>query len=377
MKTFTDRWRELDWDDIRLRINSKTPDDVERALHCARPGREEMMALLSPAAEALLEPLAQQAQRLTRQRFGHTVSFYVPLYLSNLCANDCTYCGFSMSNRIKRKTLDAGEIARECAAIKSLGFDHLLLVTGEHQTKVGMDYFRTHFPAIRRQFASLQMEVQPLAEHEYAELKTLGLDGVMVYQETYHEAVYARHHLRGNKQDFFWRLETPDRLGRAGIDRIGLGALIGLSDSWRVDCFMVAEHLLWLQQHYWQSRYSVSFPRLRPCTGGVEPASIMDERQLVQTICAFRLLVPEVELSLSTRESPAFRDNVIPLAITSVSAFSKTQPGGYADDHPELEQFAPHDSRRPEEVAAALSRSGIQPVWKDWDSFLGRGAQKS
>ena len=377
MKTFTDRWRELDWDDIRLRINSKTPDDVERALHCARPGREEMMALLSPAAEALLEPLAQQAQRLTRQRFGHTVSFYVPLYLSNLCANDCTYCGFSMSNRIKRKTLDAGEIARECAAIKALGFDHLLLVTGEHQTKVGMDYFRTHFPAIRRQFASLQMEVQPLAEHEYAELKTLGLDGVMVYQETYHEAVYARHHLRGNKQDFFWRLETPDRLGRAGIDRIGLGALIGLSDSWRVDCFMVAEHLLWLQQHYWQSRYSVSFPRLRPCTGGVEPASIMDERQLVQTICAFRLLVPEVELSLSTRESPAFRDNVIPLAITSVSAFSKTQPGGYADDHPELEQFAPHDSRRPEVVAAALSRSGIQPVWKDWDSFLGRGAQKS
>ncbi|WP_312074634.1 2-iminoacetate synthase ThiH [Atlantibacter sp.] len=377
MKTFTDRWRELDWDDIRLRINSKTPDDVERALHCARPGREEMMALLSPAAETLLEPLAQQAQRLTRQRFGHTVSFYVPLYLSNLCANDCTYCGFSMSNRIKRKTLDAGEIARECAAIKALGFDHLLLVTGEHQTKVGMDYFRTHFPAIRRQFASLQMEVQPLAEHEYAELKTLGLDGVMVYQETYQEAVYARHHLRGNKQDFFWRLETPDRLGRAGIDRIGLGALIGLSDSWRVDCFMVAEHLLWLQQHYWQSRYSVSFPRLRPCTGGVEPASIMNERQLVQTICAFRLLVPEVELSLSTRESPAFRDNVIPLAITSVSAFSKTQPGGYADDHPELEQFAPHDSRRPEEVAAALSQSGIQPVWKDWDSFLGRGAQKS
>ena len=372
MKTFTDRWRELDWDDIRLRINSKTPEDVERALRCPRPGREEMMALLSPAADAVLEPLARQAQRLTRQRFGHTVSFYVPLYLSNLCANDCTYCGFSMSNRIKRKTLDADEIARECAAIKALGFDHLLLVTGEHQSKVGMDYFRTHFPAIRQQFASLQMEVQPLAEQEYAELKTLGLDGVMVYQETYHEAVYARHHLRGNKQDFFWRLETPDRLGRAGIDRIGLGALIGLSDSWRVDCYMVAEHLLWLQQHYWKSRYSISFPRLRPCTGGVEPASIMDERQLVQAICAFRLLAPEVELSLSTRESPAFRDNVIPLAITSVSAFSKTQPGGYADDHPELEQFAPHDARRPEEVAAALSRSGIQPIWKDWDSFLGR-----
>ncbi|HEB0856673.1 TPA: 2-iminoacetate synthase ThiH, partial [Citrobacter freundii] len=180
---------------------------------------------------------------------------------------------------------------------------------------------------------------------------------------------------KGKKQDFFWRLETPDRLGRAGIDKIGLGALIGLSDSWRVDCYMVAEHLLWMQQHYWQSRYSISFPRLRPCTGGIEPASIMDERQLVQTICAFRLLAPEIELSLSTRESPWFRDHVIPLAINNVSAFSKTQPGGYADNHPELEQFSPHDDRRPEAVANALMAKGLQPVWKDWDSYLGRASQ--
>jgi len=256
-----------------------------------------------------------------------------------------------------------------------MGFEHLLLVTGEHQGKVGMDYFRRHLPAIRCRFASLQMEVQPLAQEEYAELKTLGLDGVMVYQETYHEAEYARHHLKGKKQDFFWRLDTPDRLGRAGIDKIGLGALIGLSDSWRVDCYMVAEHLLWLQKHYWQSRFSISFPRLRPCAGGIEPASIMDERQLVQTICAFRLLAPEIELSLSTRESPWFRDRVVPLAINNVSAFSKTQPGGYADDHPELEQFSPHDGRRPQEVADALTARGLQPVWKDWDNFLGRVSQ--
>ena len=338
--------------------------------------RDDMMALLSPAASEYLEPLAQRAQRLTRQRFGNVVSFYVPLYLSNLCANDCTYCGFSMSNRIKRKTLDEADIARESAAIREMGFEHLLLVTGEHQAKVGMDYFRRHLPALREQFSSLQMEVQPLAETEYAELKQLGLDGVMVYQETYHEATYARHHLKGKKQDFFWRLETPDRLGRAGIDKIGLGALIGLSDNWRVDCYTVAEHLLWLQQHYWQSRYSVSFPRLRPCTGSIEPASIMDERQLVQAICAFRLLAPEIELSLSTRESPWFRDRVIPLAINNVSAFSKTQPGGYADNHPELEQFSPHDDRRPEAVAAALTAQGLQPVWKDWDSYLGRPSQR-
>ncbi|MDX5630896.1 MULTISPECIES: 2-iminoacetate synthase ThiH [unclassified Brenneria] len=368
-------WQRLDWDDLTLRINSKTARDVEQALAAARPDREDFMALISPAAAPYLEPLAQRAQQLTRQRFGNTVGFYVPLYLSNLCSNDCSYCGFSMSNHIKRKTLDDAEILRECAAIKALGFDSLLLVTGEHQRKVGMDYFRRVFPLIRPHFSALMIEVQPLAQEEYAELKGLGLDGVMVYQETYHPATYQQHHLRGQKQDFYWRLATPDRLGRAGIDKIGLGALIGLSDSWRTDCYMVAEHLLYLQQTYWQSRFSVSFPRLRPCAGGIQPASLMDEAQLMQVICAFRLLSPDIELSLSTRESPFFRDHAVPIAINNVSAFSKTQPGGYADDHPELEQFSPHDARRPEEVAQAIIRAGLQPVWKDWDGYLGRRSQ--
>lgn len=375
MADFLQRWQQLNWDDITLRINAKTVRDVEKALNSPKVGREELMALLSPAAAAYLEPLAQRAQRLMRQRFGNTVSFYVPLYLSNLCANDCTYCGFSMSNRIKRKTLDQQEIARECEAIRAMGFDNLLLVTGEHQTKVGMDYFRRHLPDIRARFSSLMMEVQPLAQEEYGELKALGLDGVLVYQETYHEGSYRQHHLKGNKQDFFFRLETPDRLGRAGIDKIGLGTLNGLSDNWRTDCFMMAEHLLWLQQTYWQSRYSLAFPRLRPCAGGIQPASLMSEKQLVQTLCAFRLFAPEAELTLSTRESPHFRDHVIPLAITHVSAFSKTQPGGYADDRPELEQFAPHDGRTPQQVASALQTAGLQPVWKDWDQFLGRAPQ--
>lgn len=371
--TFSQRWQQLNWDDISLRINSKTADDVEHALGAPKLTRDDFMALISPAAANYLEPLAQRAQQLTRQRFGNTVSFYVPLYLSNLCANDCSYCGFSMSNRIKRKTLDAAEIERECAAIKKLGFEHLLLVAGEHQTKVGMDYFRRHLPQIRSHFSSLMMEVQPLSEEEYRELKTLGLDGVLVYQETYHPSTYQQHHLRGQKQDFHWRLATPDRLGKAGIDKIGLGALIGLSSSWRTDSYMLAEHLLYLQQTYWQSRYSLSFPRLRPCAGGIEPAVVMSEAQLVQLICAFRLFAPEVELSLSTRESPFFRDHMIPLAINSISAGSKTQPGGYADDTPpELEQFEPHDGRTPHQVAAAISAVGLQPVWKDWDSYLGR-----
>ncbi|WP_395949354.1 2-iminoacetate synthase ThiH [Aeromonas sp. A-8] len=370
---FADRWRELEWDDVGMSIRAKTARDVERALANPRRTLQDFMALISPAAEPFLPRMAQLAERLTRQRFGNTVGFYVPLYLSNLCANDCSYCGFSMSNRLKRKTLNSEEIERECLALKARGFDSVLLVTGEHETKVGMDYFREHLPRIRRHFSTLAMEVQPLSEAEYAELKTLGLDAVMVYQETYHAPAYARHHLRGNKQDIGWRLATPDRLGRAGIDKIGLGALIGLSPDWRADSYFVAEHLSWLERHHWQSRYSLSFPRLRPCTGGLEPEVCMSDRQLVQLICAWRLFSPTLDLSLSTRESPAFRNGALRLGITQMSAESRTQPGGYAEgDKEELEQFAIHDDRSLGEVADAVRQAGLQPVFKDWEAFLGR-----
>lgn len=371
--SFVDRWRELEWDDIGMQIRAKTTRDVERALANPRRTLADFMALISPAAEAFLPQMAAEAERLTRQRFGNTVGFYVPLYLSNLCANDCSYCGFSMSNRLKRKTLDAEEIERECLAIKARGFDSVLLVTGEHESKVGMAYFREHLPQIRRHFSALAMEVQPLSQADYAELKTLGLDAVMVYQETYHAPSYARHHLRGNKQDIEWRLATPERLGRAGIDKIGLGALIGLSSDWRADSYFVAEHLAWMERHHWQSRYSLSFPRLRPCTGGLQPEVVMSDRQLVQLICAWRLFSPTLELSLSTRESPAFRNGALRLGITQMSAESRTQPGGYAEgDKEELEQFAIHDDRSLGEVAAAVRQAGLQPVFKDWEPFLGR-----
>lgn len=372
MADFATYWQTLDQNELRLRIDSQTSRQVQQALNDELFGINKLIALLSPAAEIFLEDMALKAQQLTRQRFGHTVNFFAPLYLSNLCANECTYCGFSMGNRIRRKTLDGGEIRQECEAIRQLGFNQLLLVTGEHQNKVGMDYFRRHLPYIRQQFSSLMMEVQPLEEQDYRELRGLGLDGVLVYQETYHASCYAAHHLRGNKQDFFFRLQTPERLGRAGIDKIGLGVLAGLSGHWRTDCLMMGEHLRWLQKHYWQSRYSVAFPRLRPCTGGITPASLMNERQLLQVMCAFRLFSPPTEISLSTRESTLFRDHAIPIVVTTASAFSKTAPGGYAENNDALEQFSPEDHRRPEVVAAVIQQAGLQPVWKDWESYFGR-----
>ncbi|TNZ68484.1 2-iminoacetate synthase ThiH [Vibrio parahaemolyticus] len=370
--SFYDRFQQLDWDDISMSIYAQTEQDVERALAKPKRDLEDFKALISPAAEPYLEQMAKLSYSLTRKRFGNTMSLYIPLYLSNLCANACTYCGFSMENRIKRRTLNRDEVEAEIDAIKRMKFDSVLLVTGEHETKVGMKYFREMVPIIKQRFNYLAMEVQPLDQDEYAELKTLGLDAVMVYQETYHPKTYAQHHLRGNKMDFRYRLETPDRLAKAGIDKIGIGALIGL-EEWRTDCFFAAAHLDYLERTYWQSRYSISFPRLRPCAGnvpasGLQPKSVMTDKQLVQLICAYRLFNPEVELSLSTRESPQFRDNVLPLGITSMSAASKTQPGGYATEEVELEQFEISDERSAASVEDMIRAKGFDPVWRDWHS---------
>ncbi|ELB2920101.1 2-iminoacetate synthase ThiH [Vibrio parahaemolyticus] len=370
--SFYDRFQQLDWDDISMSIYAKKAQDVERALAKPKRDLEDFKALISPAAEPYLEQMAKLSYSLTRKRFGNTMSLYIPLYLSNLCANACTYCGFSMENRIKRRTLNRDEVEAEIDAIKRMKFDSVLLVTGEHETKVGMKYFREMVPIIKQRFNYLAMEVQPLDQDEYAELKTLGLDAVMVYQETYHPKTYAQHHLRGNKMDFRYRLETPDRLAKAGIDKIGIGALIGL-EEWRTDCFFAAAHLDYLERTYWQSRYSISFPRLRPCAGnvpasGLQPKSVMTDKQLVQLICSYRLFNPEVELSLSTRESPQFRDNVLPLGITSMSAASKTQPGGYATEEVELEQFEISDERSAASVEDMIRAKGFDPVWRDWHS---------
>ncbi|WP_432455552.1 2-iminoacetate synthase ThiH [Agarivorans sp. QJM3NY_29] len=356
---------------VHLSIYSKTTVDVERALAKDKLDLDDFQALISPAAEAYLEPMAQRSMRLTQQRFGKTQQFYIPLYLSNMCSNVCQYCGFSMGNKIRRLTLDMAQIDAELDAIKALGFDHILLVTGESERKVGMAYFRQVMPLIKARFSHVSMEVQPLDEADYRELIPLGLDAVMVYQETYNRQRYAEVHPKGRKRDFDYRLATPERLGAAGVRKIGIGALIGL-DQWRNDCFYAAAHLQYLERRYWQSKFSISFPRLRPCEGGFQPVSVMTDKQLVQLICAYRLFNPDVELSLSTRESEHFRNHAIPLGITTMSAFSSTQPGGYAKtSQTALEQFEISDERRPEVVAAAVQKAGYQVVWKDWDRVLG------
>lgn len=365
--SFTDILAQYSWEEVTSSIYAKTAMDVERALSHDRCDLEDFKALLSPSAQAYLEPMAQKSHQRTLKRFGNTMQLYIPLYLSNICYNSCVYCGFNHKNKIDRRILTDKEIIQEIEAIKALGqFDHILLVTGESPKDTGIEYLQQTIRLVKPYFSQVSLEVQPLEENEYEILVAEGLHTVYIYQETYHKEKYPLYHPAGKKKDFAWRLETPDRLGQAGIYRTGIGALIGLED-WRTECTFMAMHLQYLEKQYWQTRYSIAFPRLRPFSGGFTPNYIMTDRELVQVICAFRLFDGEVELSISTRESEHFRNNLVKLGITALSAGSKTNPGGYTVAPQSLEQFAVNDDRSPEEVAKMLRKYGYEPVWKDWE----------
>lgn len=362
---------EFHWDEVSKRIASVESRDVERAL--ARAGTcdlNDMIALLSPAALLYLPRMVEISSSLTARRFGRTVQLFIPLYLSNECSNVCTYCGFSVTNKIPRVTLSESEILNEARAVKRWGVEHLLLVSGEAPRSVDVEYFARAIEILSPYFSRISLESQPLEQGEYERLFDAGLYGISVYQETYHRDTYRLHHPKGKKSNFQWRLDTPNRGGDAALHQIGLGVLLGL-EEFRTDAFFLAAHLLYLKKRYWRTRYSVAFPRLRPAEGALDPKVVVTEQNLLQLICAFRLLDEALDISLSTRERVAFRDNAPFLGVTSMSAGSRTDPGGYTMGVPTLKQFETSDERLPEEVAAALRERGYEPVFKDWVRWTG------
>ncbi|MBI4648759.1 MAG: 2-iminoacetate synthase ThiH [Bacteroidia bacterium] len=353
------------WNDIKSKIYSRTANDVEQALSKQYRDINDFISLISPAASAFLEPMAQLSSKLTQKHFGKTIQLFIPLYLSNDCNNYCIYCGFNKSNAIERITLSKKQILKEIEIIKQYGYKHILLVTGDNPSVAGMDYLKEVMILIRPYFSLISIEVQPLDTDEYKELINIGLHSVYIYQETYNKESYRKYHQGGSKADFDYRLETPDRLGTAGIHRIGIGNLIGLED-WRTDAFFTALHVKYLEKKYWKTKYSISFPRLRPHEGVFVPPYSMTDKELVQLICAYRIFNGEVELSLSVRESSKFRDNAIKLGITSMSAGSRTEPGGYSE-RIALRQFEVHDHRKPAEIVEMIKSQGYEAIWKDWD----------
>lgn len=366
---FSEYIKKYNWDEVHDSIYAKTGRDVEVALNKKKLVLDDLMALLSPAAEAYLEQLAAKSHDLTVQRFGRTIQLFAPLYLSNECQNICSYCGFSFGNKIPRKTLSETEMQIEFEFLKAEKFEHVLLVTGEDAVHANSQYIANSIARARKRFADISIEVQPLNEEEYSLFKDSGCDAVLVYQETYNTETYKTYHLKGKKANYSYRLNTPDRIGKAGIHKIGLGVLLGLSD-WRTDAFFLALHLAYLEKTYWQTRYSISFPRLRPAEGVESVEHPVSDKQFVQLLCAVRIFDNEVELSLSTREPEYMRNHLITMGVTSMSAGSKTNPGGYSASPGTLEQFEISDSRTPEQILELIARQGYEPVWKNWDKAL-------
>ncbi len=362
--------RKYPWDEIEKRIESSTASDVERALSVQSIKLEDFVSLLSPAAGPFLEAMAQRAHGLTEQRFGRVISLFAPLYLSNVCSNSCVYCGFNSKNRVARRTLSIEEAAVEAGQIHDMGFRHILLVSGDSPHIITNDYLRAVTEVLRPLFASISIEIFPLGTDAYRELIGYGIDGLTVFQETYNEARYKDFHPTGKKRDFSWRLGTPDRGGEAGFRRIGLGALLGLC-NWRTEGFFLGLHTRHLQRSFWKSHISISFPRLCPAAGAYQPSHPVSDRNFVQLLTALRLFLPDAGMVLSTRESPFFRDHLIPIGVTSMSAGSRTEPGGYTQRNEAEAQFEIADERPPHVVAEVIRGLGYEPVWKDWDpAFL-------
>ncbi len=367
---FSEELEKYPWEETTSRIEAKTAADVERALAKKHVDIDDFMALISPAAAPYLEAMAQRSRQLTQKRFGKTISMYIPMYITNSCTNSCVYCGFNRHNKFPRVILKPEQIKDECEAIRRLGpFENLLIVTGENPVAAGTDYLENALKICRPYFNNLTIEVMPLPAEDYERLTHAGLNGVVCFQETYHREKYKTYHPAGMKSNFEWRVNGFDRMGQAGVHKIGMGVLIGLED-WRTDVTMMARHLLYLRKKYWKTRYSVNFPRMRPSEGHFQPNVVMSDRELAQLTFAFRIFDNDVDISFSTRERPDFRNHIATIGATSMSAGSKTEPGGYHTYPQALEQFAVSDERTPAEVAQAIRDAGYEAVWKDWDKIF-------
>lgn len=344
-----------------------TPEQVEAALAREKLSEKDFLALLSPAASNYLEAMARKAHILTEQYFGRTIQLFIPLYISNFCANECIYCGFHRGNNISRKKLSLAEIEVEAKAIAATGMRHILLLTGEAPGVTPIDYLEDAVRLLKKYFASVAIEIFPMDTDDYSRLQKAGVDGLTLYQEVYDADRYALVHKAGKKTDFRYRLDAPERGARAGFRMVNVGPLLGLGEV-RSEVFFCGLHAKYLDDTFLQTEIGLSLPRMNPAEGNYQPEFKADDRTFVQFMTALRCFLPRAGITVSTRESAAFRDNLIRLGVTRFSAGSCTGVGGYGEGQDTgTPQFEITDERGVEEVVQAIRNAGYQPVYKDWD----------
>lgn len=369
--TFIDNIEKIDPNMLLANTKDCSEEAVREVLRKDKLDLNDFAILLSDSAAKIVEELAQKANIQTLRNFGRTITMYAPLYLNNECDNHCAYCGFSQKLEGKRTSLSVEEVMAEAKILYEKGFRHILLVSGEKRDKITQEYLKEVISKLHKQFDSISIEIFPLEEKEYHELFKAGADGLAIYQEAYDKNVYKKFHLAGPKSNYNFRLLTPERAGRAGFSKISIGTLLGLS-NWKEEAIYLGLHAQYLKKAFWRSQISVSFPRLKTSAADFKVPFEVSDRELVQLICALRLFLPTIGLTLSTREDHELRDNLIPLGITQMSAESKTNPGGYGNIGETGKQFEVSDKRSLQEVAASITNKGYEPVYKDWDrEFIG------
>lgn len=340
--------------------------DVKRALNADTVTPEDFKALLSPAALPFLEEMARKAQSETRKHFGNSIYMFTPLYIANYCENYCIYCGFNCHNKIHRAKLTLVEIDREMKAIADTGLQEILILTGESRKMSDVEYIGEACKIARKYFKLIGLEVYPMNSEEYAYLHKCGADFVTVFQETYNSDKYETLHLEGHKRIFPYRFYAQERAVMGGMRGVGFAALLGL-DDFRKDAFATGMHAYLLQRKYPHAEIAFSCPRLRPIINNdkINPKDV-HEPQLLQVICAYRLFMPFASITISTRECERFRDNIIKIAATKISAGVSTGIGDHSGEKKGDEQFEISDPRNVDEVFKAIEDAGLQPVMSDY-----------
>lgn len=349
------------------RAEDYTASDVIRAIESDRCSLEDFKALLSPAAEPFLEQIARKARLETRKHFGNSAYFFTPIYISNYCENYCIYCGFNCHNKIKRAKLSMEEIHEEMKAIAETGLEEILILTGESRKASDVKYIGEACKIAKKYFKNIGIEVYPMNSDEYRYLRECGADYVTVFQETYNSDKYETLHLAGHKRIFPYRFNAQERALMGGMRGVAFAALLGL-DDFRKDALGTGMHAYLIQRKYPWAEISISCPRLRPIinNASINPKDV-HEKQLLQTMCAYRIFLPFAGMTISTRERAEFRDNVVGLAATKISAGVSTGIGSHSESEDKGDaQFEIADTRGLEEIYESLKKRGIQPVMNDY-----------
>lgn len=360
----------LEQEDFNLNAywDSVTDEMVQRTIHKEVLSAKDYLTLLAPAGERHLEEMAQRAHKITLQHFGKVIFLYTPMYLSNYCVNRCAYCGYNVENKLQRKTLSLEEVEKEAKAIADTGLKHILILTGESKVHAKVDYLVDCVNILKKYFTSISIEIYPMDQHEYQALVDAGVDGITIYQETYDRDIYDEVHIAGPKKNYRYRIEAAERAGDANMRTLNVGALLGLAE-WRRDAYLTGLHAKYLQDKYPGAEIGISLPRMRPHAGDFQPKSIVSDKNLVQILLATRLFLPRVGVAVSTRERAEFRNHLIKLGATKMSAGVSTEVGGHSVEDAGTEQFEISDPRTVEEMREVILSKGYQPVFKDWQAI--------